>query len=122
MRVVLVVDDDPVSVQLLDIILTRSGYEVLKANNAADGLKIVNERKPDLLIIDDMMPDISGGDMARQIKADPETQQIPIILISAGNRVKNQRYLEEVGAEMALLKPTLPKDVLAAVKKLLGDE
>ncbi len=121
MRVVLVVDDDPVSVQLLEIILTRSGYEVLKANNAEDGLRIVSERKPDVLIIDDMMPDMSGGDMSQQVKANPETQHIPVILISAGNRVNNPNYLTEVKADLALLKPTLPKDVLAAIKEVLGE-
>ena len=120
MRVVLVVDDDPVSVQLLEIILSRSGYEVLKATNAADGLEIVYGHKPDVLIIDDMMPDMSGGEMSRRIKTDSAVQHIPIILISAGNRVKNPDYLAEVRADYALLKPTLPKDVLAAVEAVLN--
>jgi two-component system OmpR family response regulator len=120
MSIVLVVDDDPVSVQLLELILSRSGYEVIRASSAAAGLELVYSRSPDLVIIDDMMPGMSGGDMCQRIKNDPQVSHTPVILISAGIRVKDSQYLQNVGADYALMKPTLSKDVLAAVEAVLG--
>jgi len=120
MSVVLIVDDDPVSVQLLELILSRSGYDVIRAENAETGLELVYEHRPDVVMIDDMMPDMSGGEMCRRIKADPEVSAIPVILVSAGIRVKDTNYIKEVGADYALLKPTLSKDVLNAVHAVLG--
>jgi two-component system cell cycle response regulator len=122
MSIVLVVDDDPVSVQLLDLILTRSGYEVIRASSAAAGLELVHSRLPDLVIIDDMMPGMSGGEMCLRIKNDPDVGHTPVILISAGIRVKDSEYLQNVGADYALMKPTLSKDVLEAVETVLGSE
>lgn len=115
MSVVLVVDDDPVSLQLLDLILNRSGFEVMDADTAAFGLELMSQTLPDIVIVDDMMPDMSGGEMCRRIKDDPAACHIPVILISAGLRVQDQRYVHMVGADAVLLKPTLTKDVLDAV-------
>ena len=116
----LVVDDDPVSVHLLEIILDRSGYEVEAARSAGEGFQKMAANRPDVVIIDDMMPDMTGGDMCRQMKNDPELQSIPVILISAGLRVQDAAYIHRVGADYALVKPILPKDVIKAVETLLG--
>jgi DNA-binding response OmpR family regulator len=67
-----------------------------------------------------MMPGMSGGDMCQRIKNDPQVSHTPVILISAGIRVKDSQYLQNVGADYALMKPTLSKDVLAAVEAVLG--
>ncbi len=119
-KIVLVVDDDPVSVQLLEIVLKRSGYEVVVARSGTIGLQLIADVHPQVVLLDDMMPSMTGGEMCRQIKNSPEFQHIPVILISAGTRVQDPAYVAEVGADDALLKPILPKDVLKAVEKVLG--
>ena len=119
MSLVLVVDDDPVSIQLLELILDRGGYEVIEASDAARGLELVRKFRPDLVIVDDMMPEISGGEMCRRIKSDASLSHIPVILISAGMRLQDPRYVTMVGANSTLIKPTLSKDVLEAVARTL---
>ena len=118
--VALVVDDDPVSVHLLQIILERSGYRVIAARSALDGLELVADLLPDFVILDDMMPGMSGGEMCRRMKADPHLSGIPVILISAGLRIQDRAYVAASGADYALVKPVLPKDVIRAVDTVLG--
>lgn len=120
MSVILVVDDDPVSVQLLELILERGGYEVVEAANAFRGLELAHEYRPDLVIVDDKMPNMSGGEMCRQLKNDPLLRHIPVILISAGMRLSDPRYVRMVGANYTLIKPMQNRDVLNLVAQALG--
>lgn len=117
---ILVVDDDPVSVHLLELVLRRSGYDVIVARNANAGLQTVAEELPRAILIDDMMPSMSGGEMCQQIKSNPALCHIPVVLISAGTRVQDAAYIRKIGADYALVKPVLPKDVLRAVEYVLG--
>lgn len=119
---VLVVDDDSVSVSLLEMVLKRSGYEVIVARSATAGLQIAAEVKPNVILIDDMMPMMTGGEMCIKLKSDPELAHIPVILISAGTRVQDSSYIDSIGADYALAKPVLPKDVLKAVEHVLSRE
>src|SRR5262249_16606291 len=107
---ILVVDDDPVSIHLLEIILQRGGYRVLSALTGRSGLELVASKRPDVVIIDDMLPGMTGGEMCRQIKDSPEYHNTPVILISAGMRVQDHAYVKKVGADYALAKPILPRD------------
>jgi CheY-like chemotaxis protein len=117
---VLVVDDDPVSVHLIQLILERSGYEVLVAYNGTVGLELAAETHPNAVIIDDMLPGMSGGEMCRRMKNDPEMHEIPVVLISAGMRVQDASYVHKAGANYALIKPILPKDLLRALDIVFG--
>ena len=116
---VLVVDDDPISVHLLEIILDRLGYQVIVAGSGADGLVMAAEARPDAVIVDDMMPSMTGGEMCRTLKDDPALQAIPVILISAGTRVQNSAYIKKVGADHALVKPILSRDVFNVLERLI---
>ena len=117
---VLVVDDDPVSVSLLELVLKRGGYQVIVSRSAPGGLQIAADVKPNVILIDDMMPTMTGGEMCQQLKSDPELAHIPVIMISAGTRVQDPSYVESIGADHALSKPVLPKDVLQAVELVLS--
>ncbi|MCC6804537.1 MAG: response regulator [Anaerolineae bacterium] len=117
---VLVVDDDPVSVSLLELVLKRSGYQVILARSASSGLQIAAEVKPDVILIDDMMPTMTGGEMCQLLKSNPELAHIPVIMISAGTRVQDASYVDSIGADYALTKPVLPKDVLQIVERALS--
>ncbi|MBI1256303.1 MAG: response regulator [Chloroflexi bacterium] len=118
--VVLVVDDDPISVHLIQLILERSGYGVVVAYNATAGLELAAEALPNAVIIDDMLPGMSGGEMCRRLKNDPNLQDIPVVLISAGMRVQDASYVKKSGADYALIKPILPKDLLRALDIVFG--
>jgi CheY-like chemotaxis protein len=118
---VMVVDDDPVSVHLLEIILERLGYAVIAAGSGAVGLELAAQLLPDAVIVDDMMPTMTGGEMCLAIKNDPALQHIPVILISAGTRVQNNTYIKKVGADHALVKPILSRDVGKVLQYLLNN-
>ncbi len=120
MTVVLVVDDDPVSIQLLSLILTRKGFNVVDARSGEAGLELLYQNPPDIVMVDDMMPGMSGGDMCRHIKDDPAVRHIPVILFSAGTRVQDEDYIRTCGADAALLKPTLIHNVLDAINACLN--
>lgn len=117
---ILIVDDDPVSVSLLEIVLKRSGYDVVVSRSATAGLQLAAEVLPSIILIDDMMPTMTGGEMCQRIKRNPELAHIPVIMISAGTRVQDANYIRDIGADYALAKPVLPKDVLQAVELVLS--
>ncbi len=118
-RTILVVDDDPVSIRLLEIILDRGGYEVITARTGRSGLELIPVVQPSVIIIDDMMPEMTGAEMCQQIKTDPVARNTPVILISAGTRVQSPSYVKRAGADYAMLKPILPKDLMDAIATLL---
>jgi two-component system cell cycle response regulator len=116
---VLLVDDDPISVHLLEIIIERLGYTPLIANSGAAALQMAAQALPNAIIVDDMMPTMSGGEMCRILKDDPHLQHIPVVLISAGTRVQNNSYIKKVGADYALVKPILSRDVFKVLNQLI---
>lgn len=83
---VLVVDDEPLLCRMVSVMLKRIGYEIRTANNGAEALRAVAEQKPDLITLDVMMPDISGLDVARRLRADESTASIPIVFVTALDR------------------------------------
>ncbi len=120
MHTVLVVDDDPVSIHLLQIILERGGYGVTPARSGAEALQLLRQARPSLVLVDDMMPQMTGGDLCRIIKDDPAFKEIPVILMSAGNRVESAAYIRKVGADYALTKPIISRDVFDAIERVLA--
>ena len=80
---ILVVDDDKVTLRTLERILMRAGYSVIPLTLGREAIKIAKERSPALIILDIMMPDMDGGDVAAALKNDPETKNIPIMFLSS---------------------------------------
>ncbi len=117
MALVLVVDDDALSLQLLELILKRDHHNVLTSSNGADTFDLVYEHQPDLVILNDTMPFVSGGEVCKRIKNDPNIGSTPVILTSAGSRVRDPNYVREVCADDVLLKPCLPADVRDVVNR-----
>lgn len=83
---VLVVDDEPLLCRMVSVMLKRVGYAIRTANNGSEALKAVEEQKPDLITLDVMMPDMSGLDVARFLRANEATASIPIIFVTALDR------------------------------------
>ncbi|HUR18319.1 MAG TPA: response regulator [Acidimicrobiales bacterium] len=117
---VLVVDDDPVIQNLLRVNFEMEGYEVIMAGDGVDGLERAREDGPDIVVCDIMMPRMDGLTVARELKADPATAAIPILLLSAKAQQADVRAGEEAGADDYITKPFDPLTLLERVAALLA--
>ncbi len=93
MPTVLVVDDEFGIVDVLETVLTDEGYRVLTACNGKQGLARLSEKKPDVILLDFMMPILSGGEMLRAMAAEPAYQRIPVIMMSALSEAVSRRKM-----------------------------
>lgn len=118
-RRVLVIDDDPDALRLTGYIFGRAGYEVHVAANGAEGLAMVDEVKPNLVILDVMMPDMSGLEVCERLRAQPATARLPIIMLSAKGQVDDKISGFQAGADDYVPKPVDSKELLARAKALL---
>ncbi len=117
---VLVVDDDPDKLSLLEMALTMAGYEVRTARDGEEGFAQMSSFQPDLVVSDVMMPRMNGYDLARRIRENPQTKFIPIILqTAAGLRAADQRLGSEVGALGYITDPTDLDLLLSRARTLL---
>jgi CheY-like chemotaxis protein len=116
MVTVLVVDDEPGFRQILSVILQRAGYQIHQASDAMSALKVIEAEPPELIILDDMMPGMDGGDLCLKLKHDLRYKHIPIIIHTANPKFKDPALGERIGANAVLLKPSLPRDIVAAVE------
>jgi DNA-binding response OmpR family regulator len=117
---ILVVDDDLDTLKLVGMMLQRQGYTIVAAINGAQALSKIPAEKPDLILLDVMMPDIDGFEVCRQIRADPTFATTPILMFTAKIQVDDKVQGFEAGADDYLPKPTHPAELLAHVKALLG--
>jgi two-component system, OmpR family, alkaline phosphatase synthesis response regulator PhoP len=121
---ILLIDDDPDFVEAVKVIVENGGYEVRVAYDGAEGLEAVAEEKPDLIVLDVMMPVMNGHEACAKLKADPQTAKIPIILLTAvADRVTTSTYTHrdmlESEAEDYMPKPVEPAELLALIKSWL---
>lgn len=117
--IVIVVDDDPAALRLIEYIFRRADYEVHLATNGPAALSRVEEVKPDLMILDVMMPDMSGLEVCQRLRARPTTARLPIIMLSARDQVEHKVDGFEAGADDYVAKPVDPPELLARAKALL---
>ncbi|HET9443999.1 MAG TPA: response regulator [Acidimicrobiales bacterium] len=117
---VLLVDDDPVILKLLQVNFDLEGYTVLMANDGVEGLEMARSERPDIILLDIMMPRMDGLEVTRTLKRDAATRGIPIILLSARAQAFDIQEGKGVGADDYLTKPFDPLELLDRVKELLG--
>lgn len=117
---ILVVDDDVDSLKLIGLMLQRNGYQVLAANSGGQALTRALSDKPDLIILDVMMPDMNGYEVCRRLRSNPDTQPIPIIMFTAKTLIDDKVAGFEAGADDYLTKPTHPAELASRVKAILA--
>jgi DNA-binding response OmpR family regulator len=116
---VLVIDDDPAALRLTGYIFQRAGYEVHEAANGTEGLAKAEEVKPDLVILDVMMPDVSGLEVCQQLRDRSGTAELPIIMLSAKGQVDDKISGFQAGADDYVPKPVAPEELLVRARALL---
>lgn len=117
---ILVVDDDVDSLKLIGLMLQRHGYEVVAAHTGTQALTKAETEQPNLIILDVMMPDMSGYDVCKRLRATPSTQSIPIIMFTAKTLIDDKVAGFEAGADDYLTKPTHPAELASRVKSVLA--
>jgi len=117
---ILVTDDSHASLQVLHEILTTEGYGVVSARDGQSALLCAKEQLPDLILLDIKMPDMDGFEVCRQLKANPQTQDIPVIFISARNEIFDKVHAFQTGAVDYITKPFELEEVLVRVATQLS--
>ena len=115
---VLVVDDDPVILRLIEVNLDLEGFDVVTANRGEDAIKKARSTSPDLAILDLMMPEMSGWELAERLQEHDATSGIPIVFLSARTQDEDRRRGEELGVAGYVTKPFDPADLVATIRKL----
>lgn len=117
---ILVVDDDLETLRLVSLMLQRQGYQILSAPNGAQALSMARNNLPDLIVLDIMMPDMDGYEVTRQLRDNPDTANIPILMFTAKSQVEDKVTGYDVGADDYLTKPIHPAELVAHIKALLA--
>jgi DNA-binding response OmpR family regulator len=119
---VVCIEDEPEMIDLVRLILGRKGFSVIGANGGIEGLETVQRERPDLVLLDLMMPDMDGWEVYQQMKADDELRTIPVIVVTA----KAQSIDKVLGLHIAkvddyITKPFGPQELLESVEKIIGE-
>ena len=116
---VLVVDDEPDLVRILEFGLKAAGYQVETASDGQEGLKKAREQKPDIILLDLMLPKLDGYKVCRLLKFDERYKHIPIMILSARTQEGDQNLAHEMGANRFLTKPYEFSEILQHIQALL---
>ena len=120
MAKILLVDDEPDFVETVEFFLRGSGYEVFVANNGKEGLERAEREKPDLILMDVMMPEMDGLEACRHLKTDPSLKSVPIIMLTAKGQVQDVKDALAAGAHSYVVKPFNLPDLVQRIEKVLS--
>jgi CheY-like chemotaxis protein len=118
-QTILIIDDDIDTLKLVGIMLERKGFRILASTTGKKGLQFAKDENPDLILLDIMIPDINGYEIARTIRSSPETESIPIIMFTARSQVDDKVEGLEAGADAYITKPARPRELFAQVNSIL---
>lgn len=119
MSTILVIEDSATDQAVISQTLIRDGFAVIVANNEEEGLKQISKQRPDLIVLDVVLPDRSGFEMCRDLKEKAETKDIPVVMCSSKGSNMDKFWGMQQGAEAYLSKPVDETELLKAVHKLL---
>ena len=117
---ILVADDEPNIVTALEFLLQRNGFEVQVARNGDEALNLIESGRPDLVLLDVMMPLKSGYEVCKRIRERPDWNHIKVVMLSAKGRDAEVARGLDVGADLYITKPFSTRDLMGKIKQLLG--
>jgi DNA-binding response OmpR family regulator len=120
MTKVLVAEDDPMTLQLINFKLRQNGFAVVLAKDGEVAINLVQSEKPDLVILDGMMPMLDGFEVLSRMKESAELKHIPVIMLTARTQEADMQRGLELGAADYVMKPFSPTELLSRVRKVLG--
>lgn len=119
---ILCIEDDPQMIDLVRLILESKGYEVIGAGGGREGLELMRSERPDLLLLDLMMPEMDGGDVFHQMKAEVELKDLPVIVVTAkAAPIDKILWMNVAKVDDYVTKPFGPQELLESVEKVLQD-
>lgn len=118
---VVCIEDEPDMIELMRLLLTRQGFEVIGARGGKEGLELVEQNLPELILLDIMMPDMDGWQVYDQLKANPKTRDIPVIVVTArAQTAEKLAALGEAGVDDYIVKPFGPGQLVDSIERVLG--
>ncbi|MFQ3617068.1 MAG: response regulator [Cyanobacteriota bacterium] len=121
MKTILVVEDTPSEMKLISYYLQESGYSVINAVSAKEALERILEKKPDIIITDVVMPEMSGFELCRNLKKHPETEKVPVIICTSKNQEIDRLWAMRQGANAYLTKPFTREELLKVVQSTMAE-
>ena len=118
---ILIIDDSPTDVRVFTTLLEKTGFKVTSASNAEDGIEMVKSIRPDLVIMDVIMPGMNGFQATRTLNRDPETSHVPILIITTKSMETDRVWGLRQGARDFVTKPVSEKELLSRIQKLLAE-
>jgi twitching motility two-component system response regulator PilH len=119
MATVLIVDDSPTEVHVLTRMLESCGYTTLTANNGDEGVELAKNKRPDVVLMDVVMPGTNGFQATRMLAKNPETSDIPVIIISTKDQETDRTWGIRQGAKHYLVKPVTERELITKVEEVL---
>jgi DNA-binding response OmpR family regulator len=116
---VMVADDDTEIAILVEILLQREGYDVVTAMNGGEALEMIERKRPDVVVLDIMMPNLNGYEVVQRIRGNKATRFLPVLLLSARAGALDRKYGIRMGADDYILKPFKAEDLLARIASVL---
>jgi len=117
---ILIVDDSPTEIHVLRTILEKNGYSVSSASSGEEGIARAKNEHPDIILMDVVMPGMNGFQASRQLTQDPETSNIPVIIVSTKDQETDRVWGLRQGAKDYITKPAKEKELLEKITNLLG--
>lgn len=117
---IIIAEDEPILIEMYKLYFERAGYEVLKADNGRECIDFVKKEKPDIILLDILMPKLDGWEVLKQLKTDPETKQIPILVFSNLGQTQEVQKGLDLGADDYVVKSNVtPKELLEKVEGMI---
>ena len=120
MSVILIVEDNEKNMKLVRDVLQFKGYQTLEAATGTEGLRLAREGRPDLVLMDIQLPDIDGITALERLRADPQTQKIPVVAVSASAMPDDQQRIIASGFDAYITKPINVKSFIETVERFIG--
>jgi len=117
---VLIVDDSPTEIHVLSSMLQKHGYEVSTASDGENGIAVATESKPDLILMDVVMPGMNGFQATRHLSKDPVTSAIPVIIVTTKDQETDRVWGLRQGAKDYVTKPVAENELISKIKAVLG--